>query len=424
MANRHYIHWAWVILGTCFMNIFINYSIQLGYALVLPQMIADLHFTRTAAATVFNAYLLSYIILTPFNGMLTDRFGARLVIPACAFILGVGTILMGTVRSLWTAILCFTVVGIGSTGMWAPVVTVVQRWVSTKRRGLALGILSSGCGIGFATLAFVFPWLVSNYTWRYSWYALGTGALIMVVVNALILRDDPDSLGLDPWGQELQGNPSYDIGYGSIDYANPLVVLKQRTFWIIGLSYFCICYSLYGITTFMVDYARFQLGLPLQKASFLATVHGLGQVVGVLTITPLSDYLGRKNAIMISNLFVTMCLGGILLSGASWAMLYVFVGILAAFYGATFPMYGACAGDYFPKEIMATVLGAWTPFYGIGAISAHWITGLLRDNMRNYTSGFLINLVMAGLSLLLISAIKTSGGNEVNVTQEIKHHEP
>ncbi|RLB16508.1 MAG: hypothetical protein DRG63_05180, partial [Deltaproteobacteria bacterium] len=229
---------------------------------------------------------------------------------------------------------------------------------------------------------------------------------------------------LDPWGQELQGNPSYDIGYGSIDYANPLVVLKQRTFWIIGLSYFCICYSLYGITTFMVDYARFQLGLPLQKASFLATVHGLGQVVGVLTITPLSDYLGRKNAIMISNLFVTMCLGGILLSGASWAMLYVFVGILAAFYGATFPMYGACAGDYFPKEIMATVLGAWTPFYGIGAISAHWITGLLRDNMRNYTSGFLINLVMAGLSLLLISAIKTSGGNEVNVTQEIKHHEP
>jgi len=406
------------------MNIFINYSIQLGYGLVLPQMIVDLDFTRTAAATVFNAYLLSYIILTPLTGMLTDRFGPRLVIPICAFILGVGTILMGTVRSLWTAILCFTIVGIGSTGMWAPVVTVVQRWFSPKRRGLALGILSSGCGIGFATLAFAFPWLVSNYTLRYSWYGLGTGALVMVVLNALFLRDDPDSLGLDPWGQELQESPSHDMHHGPLDPASPLLVLRQRPFWIIGLSYFCICYSLYGITTFMVDYARFQVGLPLQKASFLATVHGLGQVIGVLTITPLSDYLGRKNAIMVSNLFITMCLGGILLSGASWVVLLVLVSILAAFYGATFPMYGACAGDYFPKEIMATVLGAWTPFYGIGAISAHWITGLLRDSMGNYTSAFLINLIMAGLSLVLIYAVKTSRGNEVTVTREIEHAEP
>jgi sugar phosphate permease len=49
-------------------------------------------------------------------------------------------------------------------------------------------------------------------------------------------------------------------------------------------------------------------------------------------------------------------------------MLSVLVGTLAVFYGVIWPMYGACAGDYFPKEVMGTVIGAWTPFYGLGAI--------------------------------------------------------
>lgn len=29
----------------------------------------------------------------------------------------------------------------------------------------------------------------------------------------------------------------------------------------------------------MVDYAKYQLGMPLEKAAFLATIHGFGQIV-------------------------------------------------------------------------------------------------------------------------------------------------
>ena len=99
------IHWAWIILATCFVNLFINYSVRLGYGVVLPEMIRDLGFSRTAGGSIFNAYLFSYIILTPLTGFLTDRLGARRVITACAFILGIGVILMGTVRSLWLSLI-------------------------------------------------------------------------------------------------------------------------------------------------------------------------------------------------------------------------------------------------------------------------------------------------------------------------------
>jgi MFS family permease len=146
--------------------------------------------------------------------------------------------------------------------------------------------------------------------------------------------------------------------------------------------------------------------LPLEKASLLATIHGLGQIAGVLTVLPLSDYIGRKKTIMISNSFITLALAGILIAGDSWIFLCILVGIVAIFYGVTFPIYGACAGDYFPKEAMGTVIGAWTPFYGFGAILTHWITGALRDSTGTYNHSFMISVAMAALGLFLISRVK------------------
>lgn len=406
MTRKTSFHWAWIILATCFVNLFINYSVRLGYGVVLPEMIKDLSLSRTAGGTIFNAYLFSYIILTPIAGYLTDRFGARYVITTCTFILGVGVFLMGTAESLWTACLFYIIVGLGSTGMWTPIITVVQRWFAPNRRGLALGILSTGYGLGFATMGVVFPWIVNQFSWRYSWYFLGTGALLMVVANGLLLRSDPASAGYLPWGQK-EGSLLTEEGKGSNPKREPLSnVFKSSTFWLIGLSYFSISYSLYGITTFMVDYAQNQIGLPFEKASFLATIHGVCQVVGVLTVLPLSDYIGRKRTIIISNSFITICLAGILLYGSSWVMLYVLVGVLAVFYGVIWPMYGACAGDYFPKEVMGTVIGAWTPFYGLGAILVHWVSGVLRDSTGSYDYSFAINTVMAALAVLLICTVK------------------
>ena len=68
-------------------------------------------------------------------------------------------------------------------------------------------------------------------------------------------------------------------------------------------------------------------------------------------------------------------------------------------------MYGACAGDYFPRKVIGTVVGAWTPFYGLGAIVVHWVSGLLRDASGGYQQAFTINAVMAAAGLLLISRV-------------------
>ena len=407
MEKRQSIHWAWIILATCFVNLFINYSIRLGYAVVLPEMIRTLGFSRTAGGSIYNAYLLTYLVLTPLAGYLTDRFGARPVITICSLFLGLGALLMGSVNTLWMACLSYGIAGLGAAGMWTPIITVVQRWFSPHRRGLALGLLSTGYGLGFATIGAAFPWIVAQFSWRYAWYFLGTAALVMVLFNALLLKSDPESSGVIPWGAISEplpgGKRAAELSQESASFS---MVFRDLRFWLIGLSYFCIAYSLYGITTFMVDYAKYQIGLPLERASLLATVHGCAQIIGVLSILPLSDYLGRKNTIIISNAFIAACLAGILLAGGSWVALFSLVGVFAIFYGATFPVYGACAGDYFPRRVMGTVIGAWTPFYGIGVILVHWVTGILRDRTGIYDDAFSICTAMAFLAILFLSPLK------------------
>jgi len=409
-ANRR-LHWAWVILAICFVDLFVNYSVRLGYGVVLPEMIRNLGFGRAAGGSIYNAYLFTYIIITPFTGYLTDRLGARRVITICLLILGSAVILMGTVNTFWSACLFFGIAGLGATGLWVPILTLVQRWFAFHRRGFALGILSTGFGLGFATIGAVFPWIVKYFNWRYAWFYLGAMALAMVAINGLLLRSDPVAAGVQPWGEKP------DNAAGSIRRRKNAIPQRlslsslfsnSRFLWI-GSSYFAVAYALYGITTFMVDYAKFQLNLPLEKASLLATIHGICQIAGVLTVLPLSDYLGRKKTIVISNIIITGCLALILLSGESLVMLYFSIGCLAIFYGATFPIYGACAGDYFPREVMGTVMGAWTPFYGLGAIVSHWVTGLLRDATGVYNHAFIINVVMSALAVVLISMVRKRG---------------
>lgn len=401
------IHWAWIILAVCFVNLYVNYGIRLGYGIVLPEMIRTIGLTRTQGGDIFNAYLFVYICISPFTGYLTDRLGARKIIPLFGIFLGCGAILMGTVQNFWQAMVFFGITGIGGAAMWTPVITLVQRWFAVNRRGMALGILSAGFGLGFASMGKFFPAIVKAWSWHYCWYIPGVAALIMVVVNAFMLRSKPDDMGLAPWGEKAgQGPAPPAAGSGTNLKAIYKEIFAIPRFWLIAVSYLLVAGTLYIITTFMVDYARYELGFPYARASFLATAHGLGQIVGVLAISFISDRIGRRTTIIFSNLFIAASVVCIILAGKNEAMLITSIAVLGAFYGSTFPMYGACGGDYFRKEIMGTTIGALTFFYGAGAIFSHRLGGYLRDATGSFFIPFVIAIGFAVLAAVLMFFVK------------------
>lgn len=416
------IHWAWVILAVCFVNLFVSYSIRLGYGIVLPEMIRTMDITRRQGGDIFNAYLFAYICFSPFTGYLTDRLGARRIIPLFGIVLGIGTLLMGTSKNVAQASIFFAMVGAGASAMWTPILTVVQRWFFVKRKGMALGILSAGFGLGFATMGQLFPVIVKRWNWQYCWYMLGIAALIMIFINAIFLRSKPEDKGLLPWGTPPDSaDETTSPASGKADQRGGLrssykEMVTSSRFWFIGSSYFLIAGTLYIITTYMVDYARYQLGFPYAKASLLATVHGLGQIIGVLAIGIISDRIGRRMTIFFSNIFIAVGIFSVVLAGNNETWLFASIAFIGAFYGATFPMYGATGGDYFRKEIMGTVIGALTFFYGIGAIIAHRAAGHIRDVTGSFTIPFVIAIALALLAAVLILCVKKKPPQKIVLT--------
>ena len=398
------IHWGWVVLGTSFITLFINYSIRIGaYSVLLPKMIQDLGINMTQAGMIRAGYFLTYILFSPLTGWLMDRVGGRFVISFFCLFLGIGTLLMGQASSLITAILFHGIVGIGAAAVWTPVSVLIQKWFAATKRGLALGILSPSYALGFGLMGIILPTIVKNYSWRMGWYLLGASGLLLIVINFLFLRDDPEKLGLLPWGETAKSIPSPPPSKTTFNYWD---IIKERTFWLIGASYFFISLGAYIVSDFIVTYGVVELKVPYPVASTFISIMALTSIVGGFVLMTLSDYIGRAKLLVIIHSLLALSILFIILAKGDISLLRVGIGWFGFIYGPIFPMYAACARDYFPKEVAGTVIGLLTLFYGIGAMVGPIMGGHLTDLMGTFRWSFGIGAIAALSAGILVGFLR------------------
>src|SRR5207247_4280802 len=80
-------------------------------------------------------------------GTLSDRLGTRAVAVAGGLLLGLGLVLSSQVQALWQLNVTFGVmVGFAVGAFYAPLTSTATKWF-TARRGLAVGLVSSGIGV-------------------------------------------------------------------------------------------------------------------------------------------------------------------------------------------------------------------------------------------------------------------------------------
>jgi sugar phosphate permease len=396
------VHWAWVVLGSSFLTLFVTYSIRIGaYSVLLPEMIKDLKMMKAQAGMIKSAFSITYLLFAPLMGWLTDRIGGRKVISIFCLFLGGGAFLMGQAGSLTSSAFFFALVGVGAAAMWVPVVTLIQSWFGTRRRGLALGILSTSYGIGFGLMGLVLPVVVMRYNWRFGWFGLGLAGLALILLNGTLLRDQPEDIGLSPWGGGVEREKII-----SSKEMSSIEILREGRFWIIAISYLAIAYGTYAMVDFIVTYGAVELQIPYRVASLFITVIAFSGVIGGLLLMAVSDYLGRKNSLLIIQTLVAVSALFVIFGGKRLPLLMAGMGCFGFFYGPIFPMYAACARDYFPKEVAGTVLGLLTIFYGVGMMISPVLTGYLADVTGTFRWSFVLAAFASFMASLLIGFLR------------------
>lgn len=398
MASRA--HWSFFVLVAACFTIFVSYSIRLTYPLVLPRVEESLGLTMTQASLIYSAYFVAYTIFSPVVGILTDRVGARKIISLFCVALGLGTLLMSSITSLLTGLIFFAIVGVGASACYSPIAALVSQWFDEKTRATALGMLVASSCLGMGTIGLILPHWVINYGWRFSWVILGFMAFPLILMNGLILKNKPKNSALNPPETRLSSDQREKFRNSTeINYKR---IIKTGKFWLIGFSYLASAIALSVFFVFLTTYATLQLKIDYTTAGAFMTANLYAGIFGGLFFPTVSNYIGRRNVLMLCNGVIAFTLlGFVLITPNIFCLMLLSITNGLATYGAI-ALYATCAPHYFSPEIVGTVIGLWTVFYSIGEFIAPPVATYLAETTNTFLWSFLFGAMLALAALVLL----------------------
>jgi len=397
-------YYGWRITATFSLLVFASAGIRHAVGPFLKPIVADLQVDRASFSLVIALGLFLYGAFMPLVGALVDRLGARLVTSAGCVVLAVALVLTAFCRTLWELAAVYGVlaaVGLAATG---PVVAnaVVSRWF-IARRGTAVSLLGSAAMAGMSLMVPAVAWLILTLGWRAAYIAIGLFVLVVLLpLCLLVLRDSPESLGLEPDGVARAAST------GPVTRERTPVATAATTvaFWQLAGSFFTCGFSMSLVSSHGVPMLTDHGFSPL-FASWTFGVLGGGSMFFTLLLGPVSDRFGRRR--VLSAIY-----GG---RAAVFAALFLIrdnpvAMLLVAFIGGitlagSMSMTSALTADIYGRFSVGTILGAIFLVHQTGAAIGSWAAGSLFEATGGYGVVYAIAcavLVVAALVSLRIDA--------------------
>jgi len=394
---------AWIVLVACFLITTLTYAGSYSFGLFFKPLRAEFGWSSAATSGVFSLFMFCYCLFGIFTGWAVDRLGPRITVIGGGICLGAGFLLSGMVHELWQIYLSYGLLaGAGMSSVYGPVLTTASRWFR-RRQGLALGVVSSGIGLGTFVGPPIFGRIIPLYGWRVSYLAAGIGMGSIMVLLGMLLKKDPVQEA--ELGREReQSTTGKQTGQQSpVDEWSARQVIRTRPFWLYATVYVMVGFGLQMMLAHLIPYMQERYGLIPSAAAAVFSAIGVASATGRLIMGGVSDYLGTRKSLALSVLTEGIAIILILLAARAW-MLYPF-GILLGFgYGGHAPQFPALIRELFGMKRMGRNLGLQQIFYGAGALLGPLFAGWMFDRSGSYVAPF----TAAAVVLLLASWLSLS----------------
>ncbi|KAI8073222.1 major facilitator superfamily domain-containing protein [Gongronella butleri] len=258
-------------------------------------------------------------LMGPAAQYILARWGLRPLLLLGSFLSVLGLEMAGFTTEIWHLYLCQGVVfGTGASLVYAAVMTILPTWF-LKRRSLAMGVASSGSGLGAIVLTFVLNALNGSVGPAWAYRVLGFIILGLCVLANLLVRER-----VKVQRQARKLNEVFSLS-----------ILKDVTFvlWMVGSM---IKLAGFFLPFWFIPSYAYYIGLSADQGTVLIAVMSAGQFIGRITIGYLGDRFGRLNTDIVIS---TIC-------GLSSFLIWTFAttyGILMAFC----IIFGFTCGAYF-----------------------------------------------------------------------------
>jgi SHS family lactate transporter-like MFS transporter len=299
--------------------------------------VQDSKISLTIALTLYMRPVGAFIF-----GLLADRYGRRRPLMLNVVFFSTMSILSGLAPNLTTFIICRMLFGIGMGGEWGVGASLAMESVPPRLRGLLSGLLQEGYPAGnlLASIAyfFLFPHL---HSWRPLFLVGGLPALLALFIRMRVKESQV-------W--QRSKSQSWKTLGATLTSHFPLFLFITLLMWMMNLAS-------HGTQDMFPTFLQVERHFTPRMMAVINAISMVGAILGGVTVGLISDYVGRRRA-MVTALLLAILVIPLFAFSATAALL-----ALGAFL------------------MQFLVQGAW------GVIPAH-LSELSPDSVRGVLPGF------------------------------------
>jgi MFS family permease len=356
-----------------------------------------------------TVYFLVQSAVSPFIGRLVDRYGGGKLIAVGAVVAGLGFVMLSFTSALWYFYVGYAVYGIGNiVTSHVPTTAIVSNWFK-KRRGVAIGTMGIGIGLGGLVLApLVGGYLIPHLEWRSTYIAMAIINSVIVIPLALfVIKTRPSDMDLLPDGEVNQSAEKiHEMSTLTSGRSNLKIALSSSAFWLITFAFLTSSFSHVGIIqnqTSYLDDTGFSMAI---AATALGTI-GFGSAVGKLAFGWLSDRIPPKYACIMGfgTLFVAIYILMNINRESPAAMIWIYSIVMGFGLGSWLPTMSVITSSTFGLASYGVIWGLITGIHGLGTAFGPMVVGYIYDTWGSYQRAFVLALsllVMASIAIFMI----------------------
>ena len=375
------------------------------FSLFVTDLQTDFGWDRGEIMLTFTIYYLLVGLAALPVGWMVDRCGVRGIITGGSLIAGLGFVSLYALQGLWHFYLAYFFIGIGHAAIGqVPVSVMVSNWF-VKHRGTAIGIMSTGIGIGILALApFVANFLLPTFGWHISYTALGLFNMVLIPLALFVARTKPSDIGLNPDGiVDNEGSAKAEALNISTRGLSLKIALGTSAFWLLCLTFLMSGFSSMGVIQNQVPHLQ-DKGFSLALAANAITGLGLGSAVGKFLFGWLCDSIKARYACALSIVLLAIATVILILirPEAPPAIIWLYAIVLGLGAGGWLPTMSILVNRNFGLVSYGTIFGMISMAQAIGVAVGPLFGGYMYDTTNTYSWAFII---MMSAYIIAISAV-------------------
>ncbi|MER2529522.1 MAG: MFS transporter, partial [Candidatus Competibacter denitrificans] len=234
----------------------VNFAVWVMFSVIGIKIKAELNLNETEFGLLVATPILTGSLVRLPLGILTDRYGGRIVFFIQMLLVSIPTWLVSYATEYWQYLVLGLFVGLAG-GSFAVGIAYTSTWFSKERQGTAMGIFGAG-NAGSSLTKFVAPMIIAAFgAWQMVPKVYAVAMIVMAILFWFFTYTDPLH---QKDAEQNRARPSL---------GQQLQPLLDARVWRFGLAYAFVFGGFVALALWLPKYYVGEYGLPLATAAFL-----------------------------------------------------------------------------------------------------------------------------------------------------------